>query len=235
MDFFIQLTIGVSLVILLVFIFTLIKSNYVISNGNVDLAATGQIGDFFGGVIGSLLSFLSTLYLIKNINLVKANNNLIEKQSLQEQIEKFYKYLENNTLKEYKSKIKIKEDEFCTELFILSVVNYSKEEVDNKVQLEAFLQSFDGKLLKLHECLSDINSYADYVANYLRKDTIILFSEKNRLMKETMMNLSVSIYLTVHYINKESLKFKEKYGNNGHYAILQNQISKFFYYLDYFN
>lgn len=53
-----------SIIFTLVFLVRLFQE-FAINPDSIDWGITGQVGDFFGGVIGSLLTFITVLYLIK--------------------------------------------------------------------------------------------------------------------------------------------------------------------------
>ncbi|MGT3194510.1 hypothetical protein [Yersinia enterocolitica] len=61
-----------------------------------DTAIWGQFGDFLGGVINPLLTFISVVYLINSVNLQReANASLIDLEEFKKTETKFYNMLES--------------------------------------------------------------------------------------------------------------------------------------------
>ncbi|EAC1946475.1 hypothetical protein IGF73_004789 [Escherichia coli] len=65
-------------------------------NFSSDTAVWGQFGDFLGGVINPLLTFISVVYLINSVNLQReANASLIALEEFKKTETKFYNMLES--------------------------------------------------------------------------------------------------------------------------------------------
>lgn len=68
------LTTIVSLVITIIFFYRIINRGFVLSTENIDFAATGQIGDYFGGIVGTIFTGVSFYLLYLNLKDQKQNN-----------------------------------------------------------------------------------------------------------------------------------------------------------------
>ncbi|MCP9748387.1 hypothetical protein [Lacihabitans sp. CS3-21] len=60
-----------------------------------DPEVTGQMGDFFGGVVGSLLTFISFLFILKTFEVQLAAVELQKTEMLRNQVNHIHQYIEN--------------------------------------------------------------------------------------------------------------------------------------------
>lgn len=93
-NFFIKLTASATAIITALFIVAVIK-NSKYGFDDFDPTITGQIGDFFGGVIGSLLTFLSFLYILKTFEIQKDQIKIQKDELIANQYNYLYKFIDD--------------------------------------------------------------------------------------------------------------------------------------------
>lgn len=84
----------VTVLITLLFLIVVIR-NTGFGFKNFDPAVTGQMGDFFGGVVGSLLTFISFLFILKTFEVQIAAVELQKTEILRNQVNHIHQYIEN--------------------------------------------------------------------------------------------------------------------------------------------
>lgn len=97
-------------------------------NFSLDTAVWGQFGDFLGGVINPLLTFISVILLINSVSLQRqANESLIEVEDFRKTEQKFYNMLESQRVSFESFKIKKNANPNSEVLFNGEAVLYLEE------------------------------------------------------------------------------------------------------------
>ena len=120
---FIRITLTLIFAIIIVYIISFFYSGHSFSFTEMDIEITAQVGDFFGGVIGPVLSLLGILFVVQTIGLqrdqIQLQNKQLEEQikvNEQEQIDKINEFIEIqyqvffNDVKKFNLTTKILED-----------------------------------------------------------------------------------------------------------------------------
>ncbi len=173
------------------FISSLFFSGYLFTDNVIDISISGQIGDFFGGVIGSLLSFLSILYLIENIRVMNHSNQISENKNIQEQKEKFSVFLKSPEVNSMKSQF---ESHYRPLKALPKMIEISYDMTLGKeissVDLSEFTFDFRQKFANFELCSVLFNLYIMKVTTHLGRDSILTNIQKNQLVLESIGNLN---------------------------------------------
>ncbi|PRD14888.1 hypothetical protein [Pantoea coffeiphila] len=117
-------------------------------NFSVDPAVWGQFGDFLGGVINPLLTFISVILLINSVGLQRqANNSLIELEDFRKTEQKFYNMLESQRGSFEGFKIKVNENPHSEVLFngeaVLHLEEKVLQDISNGASIEEIRESIE--------------------------------------------------------------------------------------------
>ncbi|MFC5706669.1 hypothetical protein [Aeromonas eucrenophila] len=162
----------------------------------------GQFGDYFGGTLNPILSFMSVLLLIKSVRLqLIANSSLIKETQRQEFLDKrkSFEFQFYNLMEAQKSGF----DDFSLKFPSPSGL-VKKDKVDAVNELENLIKKGRGVTIDLSQVLEALDNNSDdkifscarrfYLIVKLINDKITVengFDEKDKLMYvETLVNLS---------------------------------------------
>ncbi|OKP48827.1 hypothetical protein A8A12_21665 [Serratia marcescens] len=120
-------------------------------NFSSDTAVWGQFGDFLGGVINPLLTFISVILLINSVGLQRqANESLIELEDFKKTEVKFYNMLESQRVNFEHFKIYINNNGVETAVYngeaVLYIENLILEKIndgDSKEAVKSAVESLD--------------------------------------------------------------------------------------------
>nr|DAL28941.1 MAG TPA_asm: hypothetical protein [Caudoviricetes sp.] len=120
-------------------------------NFSKDTAVWGQFGDFLGGVINPLLTFISVVLLINSVNLQReANESLIELDEFKKTEMKFYNMLESQRVNFEHFKIYVRKNGGVETLYngeaTLYIEDLIFDEIDkgtNKEDIKQLIESLD--------------------------------------------------------------------------------------------
>lgn len=120
-------------------------------NFSTDTAVWGQFGDFLGGVINPLLTFISVILLINSVGLQRqANESLIELEDFKKTEVKFYNMLESQRVNFEHFKIYINNNGVETTVYngeaVLYIENLILEKIsdgDSKEVVKSAVESLD--------------------------------------------------------------------------------------------
>lgn len=192
----------VGFIILIIFICTLSKDGYLKINSSLNMAMIGQVGDFIGGVVGTIWSLSGILFIYSTFE----QQNLI--------IQREYDKL----LTELQEIIYLKEvSELATMCF-----DYSFE--DSVKEIEIY---FESNTINHKKCLSDLrNLFVNIKA--LNKSVNSFLENQNRIKDEFLKQILIEklsniikrrstfnkIQLLRKYLNELELEFKIQTQNN---------------------
>lgn len=205
-----------SVIIILIFLFKLLFNGYWIWGGVLDMEATGQVGDFIGGVIGTILSVVGFYFLY--ITLVEQRKSIeIQRESFErERLEsKFFELVkmhrENVSELQYDSIKHIENG---------GLIEFRKSEYEGKAVFNIIFNQFI-------DCRNELDSFFRmkrvYEPSYKDKLLSNQYVKENNLSLTVLAKIDICYSIVFYGVGSEGLlllkekfrgRYKEKFVND---------------------
>ena len=209
---FIKTTLVLIFAIIIIFIISFFSSGHSFSLTEMDTETTAHVGDFFGGVIGPVLSLLGILFVVKTIGLQNKQIEIQHKQmedqlnvNAQIQIDKINDYIKLET-DTFKANI----DSYSLDPKVLETFwNFFNKPEININALESFLHYGNNNSM-LHNYFIFGYRYYSSVLSEINSNRVLSWDDKKSLRFSTMHKIKTEMLniCAANYIHFDALRPK---------------------------
>ena len=192
-------------IVITIFFLVVVCRHYKIACTQIDMAATGQIGDFLGGIIGTVLTFATVYLLFKTYEQQRQLNQTQTSQWMQVQVESnYFKLIEDFQNIDFKSKAKSRIEQFAE---IRNELN-KHAKINDLISIKDY---FDNRMSRANRKLGET---LNLIMNYISKqpETFEANLVLNHLASTTTMDeKEIFYYFICAFPDKIEANHKAKY------------------------